>query len=150
MLTGVFTDSSFWLYGKAFLHTDVVHALFLFYLSPIWSVLLGRLILGESITKLRLLAIALGFSGLAIMLGIENGWPLPRNVGDWLALSAGFAWSCAAVRLRQTGEIGTLEQTLGFYIWVCSSAACSSFHHWAGIVPSPSYPLLAAGPGWSS
>ncbi len=117
VLTGVFTGGSFLLYGNAFLHTDVVHALFLFYLSPIWSVLLGRLILGESITKLRLLAIALGFGGLVIMLGVENGWPLPRNVGDWLALSAGFAWSCAAVRLRQTGEIGTLEQTLGFYVW---------------------------------
>ena len=116
-LTGLFTGGSFLLYGNAFLHTDVVHALFLFYLAPIWSVLLGRLVLGESITKLRLLAIALGFGGLVVMLGVESGWPLPRNAGDWLALGAGFAWSCAAVRLRQTGGVGALEQMLGFYVW---------------------------------
>ena len=115
-LTGLFTGGSFLLYGNAFLHTDVVHALFLFYLAPIWSALLGRLVLGESITRLRLLAIALGFGGLVVMLGVESGWPLPRNVGDWLALGAGFVWSCAAVRLRQTGGVGTLEQTLGFYV----------------------------------
>jgi drug/metabolite transporter (DMT)-like permease len=116
VLTGLFTGGSFLLYGNAFLHTDVVHALFLFYLAPIWSALLGRLVLGDAITRLRLLAIALGLGGLVVMLGVESGWPLPRNVGDWLALGAGFVWSCAAVRLRQTGEVGTLEQTLGFYV----------------------------------
>jgi drug/metabolite transporter (DMT)-like permease len=116
-LTGLLTGGSFLLYGNAFLHTDVVHALFLFYLAPIWSVLLSRLVLGETITRLRLLAIALGLGGLVVMLGVDSGWPLPRNVGDWLALGAGFVWSCAAVRLRQTGEIGSLEQTLGFYVW---------------------------------
>jgi drug/metabolite transporter (DMT)-like permease len=116
VLTGLFTGGSFLIYGNAFLHTDVVHVFFLFYLAPIWAALLGRVILKDPITRLRVVAIALGLGGLVVMLGVESGWPVPRNAGDWLALGAGLTWALAAVRLRQTGEIGTLEQTLGFYV----------------------------------
>jgi len=45
----------------------------LFYLTPVWSTLLARVMLAEPITRVRLISIALGLSGLWIILGDQSG-----------------------------------------------------------------------------
>ena len=81
------------LYSTAFLYTDVIHATLLYYLTPIWSALLARAWLKESITRDRTLAIILGTAGLLIILNLDQGLPLPRNPGDWMALISGLILS---------------------------------------------------------
>ena len=115
-VTGLLGGGGFYLYANAFLNTEIVRVLLLFYLMPIWATILGRLFLGESITVVRLLAIALGLGGLFVMLGIDQGWPLPRNAGDWMALVAGMMWAYTCVRYRQATAVGAIEQTFGFTI----------------------------------
>ena len=41
------------LYTFAFIYTEVVRAMLLFYLTPVWSTVLARLVLGDAITSLR-------------------------------------------------------------------------------------------------
>lgn len=119
------TDRGFWLacalgggaftlYSISFNLTDVVHAMLLFYISPIWSTLLGILFLGEKLTINRVLAIILGFAGLAVILGAGSGVPWPRNIGDWFALMSGMMWSVASVRFFQGGATKLIEKTFGF------------------------------------
>ena len=79
--------AAFSLYSNAYAHTSVFNVLFLFYLSPVWSVLIVRFWQGERISRVRMGCVALGLTGLVAMLSADGGWPIPRNSGDWMALT---------------------------------------------------------------
>ena len=49
------------------------------YTMPLWAVLLSRLLLGERFGWLRLLALATGTAGMAVLLApTSSGWGRPR------------------------------------------------------------------------
>ena len=52
-MLGCMTAVSLVLYSISMLYTEVVRAMLLFYLTPLWSTLLARLLLGEPITRAR-------------------------------------------------------------------------------------------------
>ena len=87
-------------YSLSVLHTEIVRAMILFYFNPVWATIMARIFLGEAITPIRWLAIAVAFSGMFIILGIDQGLPWPRNRGDWAAVVAGVAWASSIVLLR--------------------------------------------------
>ena len=66
-------------YSLSVLHTEIVRAMILFYFNPVWATIMARIFLGEAITPIRWLAIAVAFSGMFIILGIDQGFPWPRN-----------------------------------------------------------------------
>ncbi len=98
LLTGLFMGAAFTLYTASLLLTDVVRALLLFYITPVWSTLLTYLLRNERPTPLRLLALVLGLGGLLVVLDYSSGLPLPRNIGDWLALAGGMSFAYGSVR----------------------------------------------------
>ncbi|HIA41022.1 MAG TPA: DMT family transporter [Gammaproteobacteria bacterium] len=108
---------SMMLYSTAFLYTDVIHAVLLYYLTPIWSTLLAKAWLKEPISRNRIIGIVLGLSGMLIILNIEQDFPLPRNVGDWMALAAGMTWAVAANLLRRYPRYRTLDITTTWFYW---------------------------------
>src|SRR5687767_8000793 len=61
---------------------DVVRVVLLFYLMPLWTVLLARLLLHEPLTGAAALRVAMALAGAAIVLwpagASEGDWPLPR------------------------------------------------------------------------
>lgn len=101
IVTGFLTGSAFAFYAVSLAYTDVVRSILLFYLTPIWSTILGRFLLGERVTATRVAALVLGLAGLAVILGAEDGFPWPRNAGDWLALAAGIGWAYGSLRVYQ-------------------------------------------------
>lgn len=115
LLMGFFGGTAFNLYNNGVMISDVVHVMLLFYLTPIWSTLLARLFLGQPITATRILTIMLGFAGLAIVLGAEGWLPIPRRLGDWLALCSGIFWALAAVLLRKRDEIPPYDSAFSFF-----------------------------------
>jgi len=96
-LSGLLMGGGFALYAVALVLTDVVNAILLFYLMPVWATLAGWAFRGERLTASRVIAIILGFGGMACILGIDKGLPLPRNVGDWLALASGISWAAGSI-----------------------------------------------------
>jgi drug/metabolite transporter (DMT)-like permease len=104
-------------YSVSLIYTDVVRAILLFYLTPIWSALLARLVLGEAITPVRWFSMALGFGGLMVILNNDTGLPLPANAGDWLAFAAGILWAAAAVSLRRGPFHDAIELTSANFLW---------------------------------
>ena len=98
LLTGLLLGSAFALYTVSLAMTDVLHAILLFYLTPVWSTLGGWLLFKERLGASRILAIVFGLGGLALILGIADGWPLPRNAGDWTALASGMCWAAGTLR----------------------------------------------------
>lgn len=116
LLTGLIGGASMILYNDALIFTEVMRAMLLYYMTPIWGGLLGYVFLGEPITRVRWASFGLGFLGLLVILGVESGVPLPRNAGDWMALAAGFIWACFAVRLRKDETIQAEDLTLSYFL----------------------------------
>jgi drug/metabolite transporter (DMT)-like permease len=116
-ITTFFAGAALSLYALSILYTEVIRAMLLFYLTPVWSTLLARMILGEVITRLRWLAIALALAGMLVILGIDVGVPWPRNIGDWMGLASGMMWAVAAVRLNQDRSCHPVDITFGFFTW---------------------------------
>ncbi len=108
---------SMMLYSTSFLYTDVIHAILLYYLTPIWSVLLARAWLKEPISNSRIISIVLGLSGMLVVLNIEQGFPVPQNIGDWMALTAGIIWAVSVNLLRRYPHYQTLDITTTWFYW---------------------------------
>ncbi len=117
VLLGLSTSVPLALYSFAMLYTEVVDAMLLFYLTPMWSTVLGRIFLGERITALRAMSIGIALLGMVVILGGSGGWPIPDSFGDWAALGSGFGWSVASVLLRLGNTNHALELTTQNFLW---------------------------------
>ncbi|MFQ6021823.1 MAG: DMT family transporter, partial [Acidiferrobacterales bacterium] len=115
LVTGMIIGAAFSLYATALVLTEVVYTILLFYLTPVWSTLLGRIMLGERITRGRLLALILGIAGLFVILGFDRGLPLPRNIGDWMALLSGIGWAYGSLRVYRSETASAWESTSAFF-----------------------------------
>jgi len=81
---------------------NVVRVLLLFYLSPLWTVLLGRLLLGERLSSAARYTLLLAMLGSLIMLwNPALGIPWPESRADWLAISSGFTFALSNVLVRK-------------------------------------------------
>jgi drug/metabolite transporter (DMT)-like permease len=105
-----------YLYAASVVYGDVARIVLLFYVNPVWSVLLERLILKARITPGRAAALALGLTGMVILNYDGQGLPLPRNLAEWGGLAAGFCWAIALVTMRMTPHIGMTEKAFLQYV----------------------------------
>lgn len=96
----------------AILDGTVVRVLLLFYLSPLWTVLLGRLFLHERLTLRARLVLVLALLGALFMLWDESiGFPWPRGRSDWLACSSGVAFALGNVMVRHLQAVSVRVKT---------------------------------------
>ncbi len=102
------------LYWEAMVRGNVARVVLLFYLMPVWTVILSRLINGEAATGRRILGVALGLGGMMVVFSANGGIPLPRTLADFMGLASGFAWALAFVVCARPGmEKTTLAQLFG-------------------------------------
>ncbi len=93
-------------YVLAVLNGEVMRVLLLFYLSPLWTVLLSRLLLDERLTLPGMTVIALSLAGAFIMLWHPGlGAPWPSAGAEWIGLGAGFMFALNNVLIRRTGHL---------------------------------------------
>ena len=138
-LKSMITALSLICYSVAVLYTEVVRAMLLFYLTPIWSALLARLILGDAITPVRWVAMAIGFAGMVVILNDGVGACRCRaRGGDWLALLSGFGWAVAAVSCGSGKSPDPLSSPFNF-IW--SAIFCLAFVALFSAATSPRPPF---------
>jgi drug/metabolite transporter (DMT)-like permease len=95
---------------------DVVRVMFLFYLSPVWSVLGGWLFLKERIPPLRWAAVFVALLGLWLFLGGPGGIDLSFNFIDFLALSAGFCFAANNVIARAAQQVPMVSKTFAVFV----------------------------------
>ena len=88
-------------YLIAIMQADVVRIVLLFYLAPLWTVPLARLILGERLTFSGMVVMLIAMSGAIVMLWRpELGFPAPRDGYEWLGLMAGFTFAACNVLVK--------------------------------------------------
>ena len=106
---------------------DVVRVVLLFYLMPLWAVLLARWLLGEALTAAALLRLALALAGAAIVLWPSTGagaggsdgaaqWPVPRTLAEWLGLAGGLAFALTNVMLRREAAAPEPARVLAMFL----------------------------------
>ena len=126
---------------------DVLRVVLLFYLMPLWMVLLAWWLLGERPTGSALARMALALGGVALVLQTPGrNWPLPASLPDWLGLGAGFGFALTNVLLRRAahapGEWRAMAMFLG-----CAGVSLAGVligGVWGPLRP----PALTAGLNW--
>lgn len=95
---------------------DVVRVVLLFYLMPLWAVLLARLVLKEALTGPALLRVAMALAGALIVLWPENGQPLGAlQLTDLLGLVGGFSFALNNVLLRREAARSESARALAMF-----------------------------------
>jgi drug/metabolite transporter (DMT)-like permease len=121
---------------------DVVRVVLLFYLMPLWAVLLARLLLHERLTPLASLRVLLALAGAAIVLWPKGGgWPLPHNLAEALAVIGGFAFALNNVMLRREKHQPEMARALAMFVGGAAiSATLAVVLGLQGLVPAPPAP----------
>jgi drug/metabolite transporter (DMT)-like permease len=105
----------------AVLDGNVMRVLLLFYLSPVWAVVLGWLFLKERISRITLAILVVALAGAVMMLWQRGTpWPWPSGSSDWLALTSGFAFAASNILVRYGEEVPV--QVKGLASWAGVSA----------------------------
>lgn len=102
----------------------VVRVTLLFFLYPLWAILLGRFVLKEHMSVMAWLGFSVALGGALIMLwdaGLGN--PLPRSLTDWLALSSGLTFAVAAVIVRGLETSSVVTKTMA--VWAGNVAVAA-------------------------
>jgi drug/metabolite transporter (DMT)-like permease len=126
---------------------DVVRVVLLFYLMPLWAVLLARVLLGERLTALAALRVGLALAGAAIVLwpADGSGWPMPTSTAEALALLGGFAFALNNVMLRREAHRPESARALAMFAGgTLVSLGAALWLGGLGTVPWPPSPA----PGW--
>ena len=125
---------------------DVVRTVLLFYLMPLWAVVLARVLLHEAYTAAALLRVALALVGaLVILWPADGGWPVPRTLSDGLGILGGFAFALNNVLLRREAARSSGARALAMFAGGAAVAGVLALAVGpAGGVPS----LPAVTPGW--
>lgn len=115
--SGLLIGAAFVLYYESLLLTNVVKALILFYITPAWSTLLEVTAMRKPFSLWRGLSLALGFSGLLVILSQKSGLPIPHNLGDMMALLSGILFSWGTMRVRSASNTSSFDQMFSFFFY---------------------------------
>ena len=125
---------------------DVVRVVLLFYLMPLWAVLLARLLLDERLTRSALLRVALALAGaLVILWPAGGGLPLPRTLAEALGVLGGFSFALNNVMLRREAARSEGARALAMFVGgMLVASLLALLLTPGGTVPAPPAPA----PGW--
>lgn len=126
---------------------EVVRVVLLFYLMPVWSMLLARWLLDEPITRAALARMALALGGAAVVLWQPGaGFPLPSSLADWLGVAGGVCFAFVNVLVRRNrdapDDVRALAMFVGGFVvavamaWTMSRSGAMAFPpapHWSWI-----------------
>lgn len=95
----------------AIIQDTVLRVMILFYLSPLWAVLLGRWLLHEKLNVITLWMLGLGLGGAVVMLWQPDMLKDQLGMGDFLAITAGFAFALMNVMVRKLAHVPVVLRT---------------------------------------
>ena len=110
-------------YVMAVIDGEVMRVMLLFYLSPLWTLLLAKWWLREPLQSHRLMAIVLSMAGAWLMLTKGTAiWPLPQSTAEWLALSSGMGFSLTNVMTRRAEHLSVAAKSMLVWLGVAMMA----------------------------
>lgn len=122
LVLGGYTNLAF---AAAMIHGEVIRAMMLFYLAPVWGVLAARVFLHEAIDSRRWAGLAAAMLGAWLVLGPGTDLDNPLTGADLLALTAGIAFALTNVTCRAAQQISALSKTAAIFLGCVVMSACA-------------------------
>lgn len=139
IIAGLMIGIAFNLYANGLLETTVARATLLYYLTPIWSTLLGVVWLSEPLTKARIIAIGVALIGLFLLLSNANSSNQALNIGDLYSFMSGIFWAIGVSVLNRWAKIPILPLLAFTFLATTLFSALT-----AGLLPANPVPDLQA------
>ncbi len=126
---------------------EVLRVVLLFYLMPVWAMLLARWLLAEPITAGAALRAGLAIAGAATVLWKPGTvLPWPSSLGDWLGVAGGMSFAFLNVLLKNMGEVPAPARALAMSVGSAAvPAVCAGFLVALGLFEGPP----AVRPDWA-
>ncbi|HLD10042.1 MAG TPA: DMT family transporter [Methylophilaceae bacterium] len=115
-------------YILAVIDGEVMRVMLLFYLSPLWTLILAHFWLHERTGKFGMIAIATSMIGAFTMLSNQHpgqpygGLPLPNNEAEWMALSSGIGFALTNVITRKSSHLSLRSKSISVWLGVAVMA----------------------------
>lgn len=146
---GVLLAAAIALYADALLRGQIARVILLFYLMPVWSAVLGRVLLDVRISGTRVATIVLGLLGMCVVFGLgKSGLPAPRTVAEWMGLLSGFCWACSMVALRRAPQGAALDAAYVSFLFMAALFVLCALVPGGRSWGSPSIELFRASASW--
>jgi drug/metabolite transporter (DMT)-like permease len=126
VLIGLFAGWTNLAFILAVLEGEIVRVLLLFYLSPIWAILLAVIILKERLTRTGLCSLILALIGGVMMLWRPDfNYAEGIGLADFYAITSGMAFAMTNIVVRKMGETPFVMKIGTAWIGVLILTICS-------------------------
>ena len=116
LFAGIMIGAAFTFYANGLVQTSVIRATLLFYLSPIWSTIIGIIWLNERLTIARVISIIVALIGLILLLyDFRNQETAMLNFGDFSSILSGLFWALGASILKKWSKLPIIPLTAIVY-----------------------------------
>jgi len=142
LLAALMIGMAFTLYANGLVETTVVRATLLYYLTPVWSTIIGVIWLSEHLTRARIIAIVVAFSGLFLLISNGESSDYPLNVGDLYSFLSGIFWAVGVATLNRWSNIPILP--LSMFIFFSTTIFSAIFAGVLHVEPLPDSSMIKA------
>ena len=116
LFAGIMIGAAFTFYANGLVQTSVIRATLLFYLSPIWSTIIGIIWLNERLTIARVISIIVALIGLILLLyDFRYQETVILNFGDFSSILSGLFWALGASILKKWSKLPIIPLTAIVY-----------------------------------
>ncbi|HMH19558.1 MAG TPA: DMT family transporter [Burkholderiales bacterium] len=109
---------------SALVQGEVLRVMLLFYLTPVWGVLGGRIFFGEPLTALRIAGVGAAVAGAFLLLGGPAVLAAPPGIVDGLALASGMLYASQNIATRAADRAPLDVKTLVVFVG-CGGLSCA-------------------------
>ena len=137
LFAGIMIGAAFTFYANGLVQTSVIRATLLFYLSPIWSTIIGIIWLNERLTIARVISIIVALIGLVLLLyDFRNQETVMLNFGDFSSILSGLFWALGASILKKWSKLPIIPLTAIVYFSTTSLSILLAIIVYKAPIPS--------------
>ena len=134
---GIMIGAAFTFYANGLVQTSVIRATLLFYLSPIWSTIIGIIWLNERLTIARVISIIVALIGIIFLLyDFRDQETVILNFGDFSSILSGLFWALGASILKKWSNLPIIPLTAIVYFSTTSLSILLAIVVYKAPIPS--------------
>lgn len=151
LFIGIMTGVGMGIYSTAMVIAPVIRATMEFYLTAVWSTIIGVIWLSEKLDLRRVATVAAGLLGLFLLIAGASDAPASAlGPGDLLALASGVLWAFGAAGMKRWPGENLLATSFHQFLFAVLAGAVLAQVMFPGTVPTPAqlvgvFPLAFGG-----